>query len=247
MSSPPSPQPSPASGRGSKSESLPGSKAALRVALVGAECTGKTQLAALLAPRLARDTGLRVAWVPEHLRQWCDQVGRTPLAHEQGSILRAQHERIEAAAATHDIVVCDTTALMTAVYSRFIFGDRSLEQRAVALQQRMAMTLLMAIDLRWVADGQQRDGAHVREPVDTMLRELLLVHRVPWAVVSGLGAARLESAVDALAPLLRPPSRPGSGLFTRLADRQAEASHLRWACDCCSVPECERAVHPPRL
>ena len=219
---------------------------ALRVALVGAECTGKTQLAEQLAPRLARDTGLRVAWVPEHLRQWCDRVGRTPLAHEQASILRAQHERIEAAAATHDIVVCDTTALMTAVYSRFIFGDRTLEQRATALQQRMAMTLLMAIDLPWVADGHQRDGAHVREPVDEMLRELLIGHRLPWAVVSGQGPARLESAVDALAPLLRPQSEAGSGLFTRLAGRQAESSRQRWACDCCSVPECERALHPPR-
>jgi hypothetical protein len=40
-----------------------------------------------------------------------------------GGILRAQHERIAEAAATHDWVVCDTTALMTAVYSRFVFGD----------------------------------------------------------------------------------------------------------------------------
>lgn len=219
---------------------------AFRVALLGAECTGKTQLAELLAPRLARDTGLRVAWVPEHLRQWCDQVGRTPLAHEQASILRAQHERIEAAAATHDIVVCDTTALMTAVYSRFVFGDRSLEQRALALQRRMAMTLLMAIDLPWVADGHQRDGDHVREPVDAMLRELLIAHRLPWAVVSGEGAARLASAVDALAPVLRPKSQQGSGLFTRLAGRNAQASRQRWGCECCSVPECEQALHPPR-
>jgi nicotinamide riboside kinase len=208
----------------------------LRIALVGAECTGKTQLAEHLAPRLARDTGLRVAWVPEHLRQWCDQVGRTPLAHEQASILRAQHERIDAAAATHDIVVCDTTALMTAVYSRLVFGDRSLETRAVALQQRMAMTLLMAIDLPWVADGLQRDGAHVREPVDTMLRELLVAHRLPWAAVGGQGAARLENAVDALAPLLRPRPASNTGLFTRLTTRGAGIAQARWACDCCAQP-----------
>ena len=218
---------------------------ALRVALVGAESTGKTQLAERLAPRLALDTGLRVAWVPEALRGWCDQVGRTPLAHEQASILRAQHERIDAAAATHDIVVCDTTALMTAVYSRLIFGDRSLEQRAVALQRRMALTLLMAIDLPWVADGWQRDGAHVREPVDAALRELLITHRLPWAVVGGQGAARLENAVDALAPLLRPLPQPGAGLFTRLAVRNTAADRARWTCGCCSVPEHERTLHPP--
>ena len=88
---------------------------ALCIAIVGAESTGKTTLAAALAMRLAAETGRRVAWVPELLREWCEHSGRTPLIHEQASILRAQHERIDAAAASHDIVVCDTTALMTAV------------------------------------------------------------------------------------------------------------------------------------
>ena len=73
------------------------------IAIVGAESTGKTTLAAALAPRLAADTGLKVAWVPELLREWCHHVGRTPHPHEQASILRGQHDRIEAAAATHDV------------------------------------------------------------------------------------------------------------------------------------------------
>ena len=213
-------------------------EAALRVAIVGAECTGKTQLAQALAPRLARDTGLRVAWVPEVLREWCDRVGRTPQAHEQAPILRAQHERIEAAAAAHDIVICDTTALMTAVYSRLIFADKSLDQRAVTLQRRMAITLLMAVDLPWVADGLQRDGEHVRAPVDRDLRELLVAHCLPWAVVGGQGDARLENAVAALAPLLRPRtgSGPGQGLFTRLQTRSAPSARQRWSCECCTAP-----------
>ncbi len=178
----------------------------LRIALLGAESTGKTTLAAALAPRLARDTGLRVAWVPELLREWCDHVGRTPRAHEQASILRGQHERIEAAATTHDVVVCDTTALMTAVYSRIVFGDRTLDARAVALHRRMDLTLLTAIDLPWVADGQ-RDGPQVRLPVDSALRELLNDNGLRWRSVTGSGAARLEAAVDAVAPLLRPAAK----------------------------------------
>jgi nicotinamide riboside kinase len=179
---------------------------ALRIAVLGAESTGKTVLAAALAPRLARDTGLRVAWVPEWLREWCDHVGRTPQAHEQASILRGQHERIEAAAATHDVVICDTTALMTAVYSRIVFDDRTLDARAVELHRRMDLTLLTALDLPWVADAQ-RDGPQVRVPVDNALRELLGDNGLPWTLVAGTGAARLEAAVDAVAPLLRPAAK----------------------------------------
>ena len=51
---------------------------AIRLAIVGAESTGKTTLAAALAPRLAKDCGLRVTWVPEVLRDWCQHMGRTP-------------------------------------------------------------------------------------------------------------------------------------------------------------------------
>ncbi len=214
---------------------------AIRVAIVGAESTGKTTLAAALAPRLARDTGLRAVWVPEVLREWCHHLGRTPKAHEQAALVRAQHERIEAAAAQHDVVICDTTALMTAVYSRLVFADRSLDERAVTLHRRMSITLLTALDLPWVADGIQRDGPHVREPVDRLLREFLIGRRLPWALVAGAGQARVEAAVDALAPLLRPASGQG-GLFTRLAERNAEPAARRWRCENCDDPACEHRL-----
>ncbi len=218
----------------------------LRIALLGAESTGKTTLAAALAARLASDTGLRVAWVPEWLRGWCERAGRTPRADEQASIADAQHRAIEAAAAGHDIVVCDTTALMTAVYSRIVFGDSSLDEIAVRLHRGMAATLLMAIDIPWVADGLQREGPQVREPVDSALRELLVGHGLPFCLVGGSQAARLDHALDALAPLLRSVA-PGSGLFTRLARRNAEPAARAWRCERCDDPACEHRLLRPAL
>ena len=218
--------------------------AALLVAIVGAESTGKTTLAAALAASLPHAAGrpsLRVAWVPEVLREWCEHTGRTPLAHEQASIMRAQHERLSAAAETHEVVVCDTTALMTAVYSRIVFGDRSLDERAVALHRRVGLTLLTALDLPWVADGLQRDGPQVREPVDNALRELMSTHGISYAIVTGSGDARLQNALAATLPLLHADEAPAGpqrgGLFTGLS----AGAGSRWACECC-VPVCERAL-----
>jgi nicotinamide riboside kinase len=217
---------------------------AMLIAVLGAESTGKTTLARALAERVAEHTGLRTAWVPEHLRAWCGAAGRTPRVDEQAVIAAAQREHIEHAAAHHDVVVCDTTPLMTAVYSRLLFGDDTLLAEAAAWQRRCALTLLTALDLPWVADGHQRDGAHVQAPVDALLREVLIGQRLPWALVGGRGEQRTEAALDAVAPLLRAGASPRRGLFTRLAERNAQ--DRPWNCELCDDPDCARLDHRAR-
>ena len=67
------------------------------------------------------------------------------------------------------------------------------------------------------------------------------------ALVAGQGDERLESAVDAVAPLLRARRGPAAGLFSRLATRDAAQPAWRWACDSCDTPECEHALLQQRL
>lgn len=184
---------------------------ALRIAIVGAESTGKSTLAMALAARLAQDTGLRCAAVPEHLRDWCNRAGRTPREDEQRSIADTQEALIEAAAASHDIVVADTTPLMTAVYSAHVFGDHRLDDWASSLHARNHCTLLTALDIAWQPDPL-RDSPAVRAPIDARIRALLRAAGLPWQPVAGAGPERLAAALAAVAPwvdaLPRPPARP---------------------------------------
>ena len=205
---------------------------AWRLAIVGAESTGKSTLAHALAQRLGTLGPWRTTWVAEHLRAWCDAHGRTPLAHEQQGIAAEQARRIEAAEASHDIVVCDTTPLMTAVYSRQVFGDRSLEAMALDWQRQCHLTLLTALDLPWQADGLQRDGPQVREPVDAKVRAALERAGVPYAVVFGSGDARLAAALAAVRRALAGPPD----------DAEAEGQRWHWHCERCGDADCER--HP---
>lgn len=215
----------------------------LVIALVGAESTGKSTLARALAERLATETGLNCTWTGEFLREWCEHTGRTPRREEQAFIVVEQRRRIEAAAAAHAVVVADTTPLLTAVYSRLVFGDRSLDDPAGRWHAAaVSHTLVTALDLPWVADGHQRDGEHVREPVDAALRELLAAHRIAWSRVAGGGAARVEAALDAVAPLLRGRTLPRQGLFTRLAERDAAQPARPWTCESCDDPDCEHRL-----
>ena len=136
--------------------------------------------------------------VGEALREFCDRHSRTPRRDEQETIAAAQTARIEAAAERAEIVVADTTALMIAVYSELVFGDASLYESALAAQRRVDLTLVTALDLPWQADGLQRDGAHVREPVDALLRAALAAGSIACATISGIGARRLDAALEAI-------------------------------------------------
>ena len=174
------------------------------IAILGAESTGKTRLALALAEQLAASTGLPCIAVPELLRHWCEREGRTPRPEEQAGIATSQTAAIDAAAQDHDVVICDTTALMTAIYSEYIFGDRSLIEAGLAFHRRCDLTLLTALDIEWEADGLQREGPHVRPPIDALIREALAEGGLAWSLVSGQGQVRVESALEAVKHAMLP-------------------------------------------
>lgn len=197
------------------------------VAILGAESTGKTTLARQLAQRLQAQ-GREAVVVAEYLREFCDREGRTPRPDEQAGIADEQWRRIEAAQGAADLVIADTTPLMIAVYSDYIFGDTALYDAALARQRRCDHTLLTGLDLPWQPDGLQRDGPQVRGPVDALIRGALQRAALPFAVIYGEGEARADAALAALG--LRPsPATPAD----------TPAPRLRSRCRECLVPDCE--------
>ena len=198
----------------------------LKLAILGAECTGKSSLvAALQAHWQAR--GAKVQVVHEVLRQWCDQHGRTPLAQEQIAIAQAQAALAEHATKA-DYLITDTSPLMTAIYSDVLFQDPSLYPFALKHQRIYQHTLIAGLDLPWQADGIQRDGADMRRRIDARLRDVLQREGLAFSIVYGTGPARLASALAVLEP----------GVSTV---PQARGS-WRWLCDKCSDADCEHRL-----
>ena len=200
--------------------------AALKVALLGAESTGKTTLARDLAAHFS-SLGRKAIAVPEALRDWCAAQGRTPRPEEQMGIAEEQQRRVDDAARTHEVVIADTTAVMVAIYSAMLFDDGSLYRYAIEHQRRYDVTLLTGLDLEWVPDGLQRDGPHVREPVDALVRDILGKAVVPYRVIYGTGEERTRNALAAIDASLAP--RP-------------QVRDWVWQCDKCSDPQCEHRL-----
>ncbi|URI11677.1 ATP-binding protein [Aquincola tertiaricarbonis] len=212
------------------------------IALLGAESTGKSDLADALARRLRRVQPCTA--VPEYLREWCDTHERTPDPREQHHIAAEQQRRIEAALALAPdmLVVADTTPLMTAVYSEFVFQDHGLYGAALHWQQQaVGLTLVTALDLPWLPDGLQRDGPQVREPVDALIRAALTSAGIAYGVVHGEGPRRVEAALRAVVRW-----QPGlaAALDAGIIEDAVSGSRVRWRSRCldCLDPDCERVL-----
>lgn len=177
----------------------------MKIAILGAESTGKTQLAKGLAAHWMAQ-GDSALWVPEVLREWCDKEGRTPQPHEQWDIVHEQAQRVLQAPAM-DWLIADTTPLMTAIYSELLFSDCTLYDYALEHQRHYDLTLVMGLDLPWVADGLQRDGPQVREPVDRLLRAALERGKNSYQVIRGSGHERMAAALSVISAAASSPAQ----------------------------------------
>jgi len=213
-----------------------------RIAILGAESTGKSWLAQALTHSLGSLAQLKpkvpsVHLVAEALRTWCEREGRTPLAHEQLAIAHQQAQAVEQAHA--DWVIADTTPLMTAVYSHMLFDDPRLYPMALAHHALYEHTLLTGLDLPWVADGLQRDGPHMRGPIDHLLRQSLDTAGISYRVVYGQGPQRLNNALMALG---LPSASPSEQTARNEAQFGINRGRNPWQCNDCSDPDCERQM-----
>jgi NadR type nicotinamide-nucleotide adenylyltransferase len=166
-----------------------------RIAILGTASSGKTTLAAALAQRYG------TVWVPEYLREFVDTVQRVPVEADQIHIARTQLEReAEAAPRAQRFLFCDTTPLMTAVYSRHYFGgiDAQLAPLADEHPQRYDLTLVTAADIPWEADGLMRENEEVSITINRMLMEELSARGISCVPVSGSVEQRVAQVAYAL-------------------------------------------------
>lgn len=168
-----------------------------RVAILGAESSGKSILAAALAAHY------QTVWVPEYLREFVDTHQRVPREDEQILIATTQLQREkEAAQHAKTWLFCDTSPLMTAIYSRHYFkhADTALEQ--LEQSHTYDFTLVTAPDFPWSADGLQRESAAVRQHIHEELLGILEEREIPFLLLEGRLAERLEQVQFALSFLM---------------------------------------------
>ena len=189
---------------------------ALRVVGVGAESTGTTTVCRDLTAALRTRGGAwaRTQWVPEFGREY--SADRLALARAYDRDARPEHlawaepdfvtiaeaqSALEARAAREGgpVLVCDTDALATTVWHERYRGCPSAAVEAIAgAMPPRALYLLTDHEGVPFEDDGLRDGEPLRPWMTDRFRDVLAASGVPWVVLRGPRAGRLEQALAAV-------------------------------------------------
>lgn len=176
-----------------------------RVVLIGAESTGKTTLAQMLAERF------RTAWVPEYGREhWERKVAGLTMTDplpgwtddEFVHIATTQQARENAAAReANKVLICDTNAFATGTWYERYRHARHPEVDAIGGRDKVDLYLLTRPDVAFVQDGV-RDGEKIRDWMHARFAEQLATRTTPTILIEGAYPHRFEQATRAVADLI---------------------------------------------
>jgi len=168
-----------------------------RVCLIGAESTGKTTLAKILANHY------HTVWVPEYAREYLqDREGKRTSIEIMLPIAIGQSASEECKAEFADnLLICDTNILSTAIWSEHYFGRTDDVILEMLKHERCDLYLLLDVDVPWVDDGI-RDSLNHRELIHKRFLQELRLRKLPFVIVSGTFEARVDLAIQSINSLL---------------------------------------------
>ena len=153
---------------------------AKRVAIVGAESTGKTTLAKALAERF------NTVWAPEYAVEYLKNGNQDCKSIQDiENIARGQISlEEEMAAKANKIVFCDTDTMTTVVWSSHFFGECPQWILDESFARKYDLTLLTNIDIPWIC-SPWRDCPDKRAEFHDWFKRELELRRRPYIEISG--------------------------------------------------------------
>lgn len=168
--------------------------ATVKIAIVGPESSGKSELAKALASHF------KAPVVLEYARDYFSQKPHQNYTLEDvANIAEVQLLHIrEAAKKQPELLFLDTDALTLHIWTTDKFGVALPAVANALATEKPDLYLLCMPDLPWQPDPLREDQ-HRRTELFEVHKTLLEKLKTPYFVISGVGGARLQNALEALA------------------------------------------------
>lgn len=161
-----------------------------RIAIIGPECTGKSELSMQLARTYDTE------WVPEFARFYLDRLSRPYKETDLVEIAKGQVAwEDDKAGHANDFLFCDTNLIVIKVWSEHKFGKTDPWIEAELKRRTYDYYLLNNIDLVWRPDPQ-REHPQLRKHFFDIYKKYLTKHGLPYGIVSGAEDDRTKHAID---------------------------------------------------
>jgi NadR type nicotinamide-nucleotide adenylyltransferase len=168
-----------------------------RVAIVGPECTGKTDLSRFLASHF------QAPWVPEVAREYLDSLNRPYEKRDLKEIALAQiSEEDRLAKQANEILICDTNLLIIKIWSEFKYGDCDPAILNAMNNRNYDLHLLTYVDIPW-ADDPLREHPDKREVLYGLYKSELEDARINFVEIKGEQEARRKTAIKAIEQIVK--------------------------------------------
>ena len=167
-----------------------------KVAIIGPECTGKSELSQYLAEYF------KTAWVPEYARAYVEKLVHPYQQHDLLTIahgqLRLEDEWLRDA---NQVLICDTNLYVIKVWSEFKYGNVDKDILREIETRKYDLYLLTNVDLPWQNDPLREHPNKRQELYDIYLREMRN-QAIPFVEIKGEREQRRKTAVEAIESLL---------------------------------------------
>jgi very-short-patch-repair endonuclease/nicotinamide riboside kinase len=160
-----------------------------KIAIIGPESTGKSDLAKGLAQHY------QTTWVPEYARDYIEALDRP---YDQEDLLRIAKGQIaledEKAKEAVNYLFCDTNLIVLKIWSDHKYGETHPWILESLANRTYDFYLLSDIDIPWQADPQ-REHPHMREYFFNLYQDYLIENKLAFGLVTGLGPERIKQAL----------------------------------------------------
>lgn len=165
----------------------------LKIAIIGPESTGKSEMAKQLAEHF------ECLWVPEYAREYCANLNRECTLDDELNMFHGQlalESKIEQHARknNHAFLFCDTTIITVKVWCEHVFGFCPEQVEREYQERKYDLYLLMKDDLPW-QDDPLRNFPNERAYFMDLYVKLMEEKGAKYVIVDGIGSDRVENAI----------------------------------------------------